>query len=321
MWAPLLLLLAALPQQCGGRLTAVWSDIENLNGGSHPGPGGPSMADAARTAQFVDLITNATAIAHAAHLRFAVDVNVDWMWEMSTDLPPRPFSEQVMSIVDEVTLMDYENECGGGGGGGGCDMEKALWLLAPWLSHSRWLQKSANHTCLVDTGLGLAFPGRPGSNTSHWNTSRAHTELELELSLRQGSALLHSLDQQYWAPSFSSLHRRFAVFEHLNYLSVSTFYPCPGDHVACATAGRPPRAIWCARRFLSLPLCHDIVTAAALCVPRMYDMVDDPARPQPLCSVSPAGAQNTTTVPVFIGSPSSSSVSQPPRSVEMGLKI
>ena len=89
----------------------------------------------AGTALFVELIRNASSIAHAGGLRFAIDTNVNWAAEMSTAGPPRPFLEQVMAIVDEVTLMDYENECGSEGRAAGrvpqeagrpCDMEKVL---------------------------------------------------------------------------------------------------------------------------------------------------------------------------------------------------
>jgi hypothetical protein len=62
-------------------------------------------------------------------------------------------ANQVMGLVDEVTLMDYENMCNAAPDGGRCSMDKALWLAAPWLSHARWLQKAENRTCLVDTGV------------------------------------------------------------------------------------------------------------------------------------------------------------------------
>jgi hypothetical protein len=71
-WAALAALAAAAltaPSVSDGKVVAVWSDIEALHGGRRPlDPRGPSLADTARTALFVELITNATAIANAGGL-------------------------------------------------------------------------------------------------------------------------------------------------------------------------------------------------------------------------------------------------------------
>ena len=145
------------------------------------------------------------------------------------------------------------------------------WLASPWFSYGEFLQRSENHTCLIDIGIGAAFPGPVAANRSQadahggWNSTRVHTELELEMSLRQGRDLVQTVLADR-SPAQSALFNRFAVFEHLNLLGISASYPCPGDNAACA-ADRPPRALW------------------------MYDMVDTPGKPQPLCSAFPSGYQ------------------------------
>ena len=125
-----------------------------------------------------------------------------------------------------------------------------------------------NRTVFVDTGIGLAFPGGP-NQTQHWDNPAIHTELELEVFLRQGTELLNgSFSSGVWNEAAFPLHRYFAAFEHLNYLAISAHYPCPGDNEACGPGpSRPPRALW------------------------MYDMLDDPQKPEPLCTVYPSGRQ------------------------------
>ena len=120
------------------------------------------------------------------------------------------------------------------------------WLASPWFSYGEFLQRRANHTCLIDIGIGAAFPGPVAANRSQadahggWNSTRVHTELELEMSLRQGRDLVQTVLADR-SPAQSALFNRFAVFEHLNLLGISASYPCPGDNAACA-ANRPPRA-------------------------------------------------------------------------------
>jgi hypothetical protein len=180
--------------------------------------------------------------------------------------------------------MDYENECGSAARAWGrvpqeagqlCNMERVLWAASPWFHYGEWLQRNENHTCLIDIGIGAAFPGAVAANQSQgerraaWNNTRAHTELELEMSLRQGHDFVQTVLRDVLftgLPSQSALFHHFAVFEHLNLLGVSASYPCPEDHAACA-ADRPPRALW------------------------MYDMVDVPGKPQPLCNAYPTGYQ------------------------------
>ena len=174
------------------------------------------------------------------------------------------------------------------------------WLASPWFSYGEFLQRSANHTCLIDIGIGAAFPGPVAANRSQadahggWNSTRVHTELELEMSLRQGRDLVQTVLADR-SPAQSALFNRFAVFEHLNLLGISASYPCPGDRAACA-ADRPPRALWMyllrqSCLFTLSPL-NTFPIHRLACISRSrYDMVDTPGKPQPLCSAFPSGYQ------------------------------
>ena len=76
-----------------GKVVGVWTDIEDH--GSIVG----------------GYLSNATQIAHSVNLRLAVDAQVGWASESNTVDPRRPVSQQVMDIVDQVTLMDYFTSC------------------------------------------------------------------------------------------------------------------------------------------------------------------------------------------------------------------
>ena len=102
---PLLLLLVSLAE---AKVSGVWIDVEGIDGAYCPTE---SAADCAgRTATFIATLHNATAIAHEAGMRFAVDANVAWATATGTDAVPdadrylcpeaqRPLHQQVMDIA------------------------------------------------------------------------------------------------------------------------------------------------------------------------------------------------------------------------------
>jgi len=110
-----------------------------------------------------------------------------------------------MYVHMQVTLMDYFADCGNGaplpsgpydgpspdprGTTHLCSIDGAMHYVAPFLSYAQWLLRVRNRTVLVDTGLGLAFPGAPNA-TQNWGSTELHTELEIEEWLRQGTDLL-----------------------------------------------------------------------------------------------------------------------------------
>ena len=93
-------LLAALlalghPHSAGGRVVAVWTDIEAIMGGrgTPNATTPPAAADVARSERFIEVITNASTLAHTGGFRLAVDANAAWSGRVSTDLPLRPLHQ------------------------------------------------------------------------------------------------------------------------------------------------------------------------------------------------------------------------------------
>ena len=279
-----LLALSHHPRSAGGRVVAVWTDIEAIMGGrgTPNATTPPTAADVARSERFIEVIANASTLAHTGGFRLAVDANAAWSGRVSTDLPLRPLHQQVMDIVDEITLMDYFEDCARWTGPTGghaddrdtgqrddshlCSIDEAVFNLTPFLIYADFLANQMGHVCLVDTGLSMATqfpPGTPNVSTAGWDNTAIHTELELETFLRRGNDLTSKFLAQ-------GLHRHFAVFEHINYLVTSAHWGCPLDHSFCgANTTRPPRALW------------------------MYDTLPpDPAHtPMRLCTAYPTGNQ------------------------------
>ena len=219
---------AVLPSLGAARVVGVWTDIEN----SHTIVG--------------DYLRNATTIAHTAGLRLAVDTQVGWGFAGNTEDPSRPVFEQVMDIVDELTIMDYFTSCSNSsrsrsaeGIGGHCDPTRALMLAAPFLNYAAFLQSSRNRTVLLDLGVALAAPG----STTH---GRIGEELELELFLLRTKEVLA---QNVGSGAFHN----FAVFENGGYRTLASATPCPPGNPVCCNASdpvctadgyRPSRAVW-----------------------------------------------------------------------------
>ena len=178
---PQLLLLQLCFRPCMGRVTGVWTDIESS--GHIVG----------------EYLRNATAEAHKARLRFAVDAQVGWAIEQNAVDPHRPVHEQVMDIVDEVTLMDYFTGCNVALSTATthCDPTMALFWLGPWLAYANFLLAAKNRTVLIDIGVGMdpknVTTGSPNYPNNHWISS------ELDLV-----ALLPKLALQRSTPGGSS---------------------------------------------------------------------------------------------------------------------
>ena len=218
------------------------------------GPAGP-LVEANVTAVWTDIeshstivggyLRNATSLAHGAGLRLAVDAQVGWAFESNGD-PSRPVHEQVMDIVDEITLMDYFTSCRNDslsrdaeGLAGRCDPMQAAYLAAPFLSYASFLQTARNRTVLLDIGIAMTPDGKDG---------RVSTELDLEIFLQRTWSFLHSQKgatnaDEPW--STATLHT-FAIFKGSSYQQIAAAQPCPSANPICATpaSSRPPRAIW-----------------------------------------------------------------------------
>ena len=263
----MLLRLLLLVGGASAKVTGVWIDVEGIYGTFCPHMTGGC---APRTTTFIDTLRNATAVAHGQSLRFAVDANVAWATATGTDEAQRPLSQQVMDIVDEITLMDYFDSCGSSTSDPAmpCDPTDAMINLAPFLSYATWLHNGPrNRTVFVDLGVNIGFPGIPGANNTQWGNSAIKTELQLELFLQRVAKLSN------YGTGGNQLFHNVAVFEHMNWLGVASYYPCPGDEQVCALCksdsqrnhcyGRPTRSLW------------------------MYDLVgtdNHPASTQPLCT-------------------------------------
>ena len=173
-----LAVLHLLVDSAAARVTGVWTDIES--GGDIVG----------------QYLRNATATAHSAHLRFAVDAQVGWSTQRNTVDPTRPVHEQVMDIVDEVVLMDYFTGCDSALSTANvrCDPTMALFWLAPWLTYANFLLKAKNRTVLIDVGVAVgpirnATTGRPDYPENHWISS----ELELEIFFQRSWTFIQSM--------------------------------------------------------------------------------------------------------------------------------
>eukprot|EP01052_Picozoa_sp_SAG31_P034499 SAG31_NODE_4041_length_3642_cov_2.683601_1_plen_1147_part_01 len=214
---------AILLNHCAEPLvTAVWVDIEN----------GSTIVG--------DYLRNASAVAHTAGLKMAVDAQVQWAFKIYADSPSQPLYQQLMNIVDEITLMDYWTACANvtvESSGESCDPTQALFLIAPWLSYASFLQEAQNRTVLLDLGVALkSATDRPGLTPG-----RIPDELQLELFLQRSAKVLRK-PGQVALHSWSSRHfHNFAIFDHFKYLGL---LPCPTQSRACAFETRQPRALW-----------------------------------------------------------------------------
>ena len=221
-WPPPLLLLLAAVWTCPyshAFVTGVWTDIENRS----------SITTG-------DFLLNATALAHGAGLRMAVDAPPSWALQASAAAPDDPLHEQLMDVVDEVTLMDYWTSCRNGslsrspdGLAGLCDPTQVLFLAAPWLSYANFLQRARNRTVRVDIGVAVrGAHDRPGLSPG-----RIASELQLEIFLRRASKYIGASvpSNKHWANHF----RTFGVFDHSKYAALA---PCPADNTLCRTDSR-----------------------------------------------------------------------------------
>ena len=128
------------------RVTGIWTDIED------------TQARGGMT--FIETLRQATAVAHTAGLRFAVDAQVGWAFENVTVGASRPTHQEVMDIVDEVTMMDYFSGCVDplSTEGMPCHISQAMFWLAPFMTYANFLQRMHNRTVLLDVGLGFYRP-------------------------------------------------------------------------------------------------------------------------------------------------------------------
>eukprot|EP01052_Picozoa_sp_SAG31_P022208 SAG31_NODE_1755_length_7344_cov_7.207039_6_plen_235_part_00 len=103
LWTAALCLLwcALLTPDADAKVTAVWIDVEDHD----------VIISGRNSTRDRGWLENATSIAHAAGLRFAADAQVGWALSGNSADPTRPVHEQVMDIVDEITLMDYFTAC------------------------------------------------------------------------------------------------------------------------------------------------------------------------------------------------------------------
>jgi hypothetical protein len=121
------------------KIVAVWIDVEDHE----------AIIDGRNASVDKGWLQNATEIAHSAELRFAADAQVGWAFAGNTADPTRPVHQQVMDIVDEITLMDYFTACSPSkpaGSAGRCDPTQAMYLAAPWISYASFLQTTRNRS-------------------------------------------------------------------------------------------------------------------------------------------------------------------------------
>ena len=224
----LLLLLQLHPQPSQGKIVGVWTDIE------------------AHSEIVGEYLANASAIARGAGLRLTVDAQVGWAFEANTVDPSRPVHQQVMDLVDEITLMDYFTACttssgasssgSSGPGPGGCDPTQAIYLAAPWLTYAEFLQRTRNRTVLIDVGVAVNVAGEHG---------RISSEVQLERFFETANGFLRKQNAcggktaSCGGPSFHN----FAIFEDPGYKDIAAAHPCT-DATCRPAASRPPRAIW-----------------------------------------------------------------------------
>ena len=146
--SPVLLLLALVlvaqrhVAPASARVTATWIDVEDHE----------AIIVGRNASRDRGWLQNATAIAHTAGLRFAADAQVGWAFAGNSADPTRPVHQQVMDIVDEITLMDYFSSCSTAkpeGPAGRCDPTQAMYLAAPWISYGSFLSTTRNHSVLL----------------------------------------------------------------------------------------------------------------------------------------------------------------------------
>jgi hypothetical protein len=89
------------PCPVSAKVVAVWIDVEDHD----------AIVDGRNATVDKGWLQNATEIAHTAGLRFAADAQVGWAFAGNKADPSRPVHQQVMDIVDEITLMDYFSSC------------------------------------------------------------------------------------------------------------------------------------------------------------------------------------------------------------------
>ena len=203
------------------KVTATWIDVEDHE----------AIIVGRNASRDRGWLQNATNIAHTAGLRFAADAQVGWAFAGNSADPTRPVHQQVMDIVDEITLMDYFSTCSTDkpdGPAGRCNPTQTIYLAAPWISYASFLATTRNHSVLLDIGVSL------GTNPS----GSIQSELDLEVFLsslgflhgEQGGGQIHNL----------------AVFENSQYEAMAKAAPCPVTDKVCAgpAGSRPARAIW-----------------------------------------------------------------------------
>ena len=142
--ATLCLLGLSQVQRACSKVVAVWIDVE-----SHE-----AIIDGRNASVDKGWLQNATNIAHSARLRFAADAQVGWAFAGNDADPNRPVHQQVMDIVDEITLMDYFTSCSSNvdtasaNSSGHCDPFQAMYLAAPWISYASFLRATQNRSVL-----------------------------------------------------------------------------------------------------------------------------------------------------------------------------
>ena len=219
----LLALLAVLRHATppvSARVTATWIDVEDHE----------AIIVGRNASRDRGWLQNATNIAHTAGLRFAADAQVGWAFAGNSADPTRPVHQQVMDIVDEITLMDYFSLCSTTepeGPAGRCNPLQAMYLAAPWISYASFLATTRNHSVLLDIGVSLG--------SSHGGIQ---SELDLEV-------FLNSLGFLHGEQGGENIHN-YAVFENGGYEAMAKAAPCPVTDKVCAgpASTRPARAIW-----------------------------------------------------------------------------
>ena len=126
-------MLGCLVPRVTSKIVAVWIDVEDHE----------AIIDGRNASVDKGWLQNATNIAHSANLRFAADAQVGWAFAGNSADPTRPVHQQVMDIVDEVTLMDYFTSCSSSGD---CDPTQAMYLAAPWISYASFLHTTRNRS-------------------------------------------------------------------------------------------------------------------------------------------------------------------------------
>jgi hypothetical protein len=221
----LLLLCLSWAPPTAGKLVGVWIDVEGPD--TPPGTGDATV--------FTRTLAQASSIARKAGLRFAVDAMVGWTHGNMTNAdhlgPPRPIYQQVMDIVDEITVMDYFDNCSGVSNSTPCPIHDATHNAVPFLAYADQLRRRTGRRVLVDIGL-IA--------TTYHGSFR--NEFQIESYLEQAQ-------RRFLRPNatLSSAFNKFAFFEYSAYLQIVTAYPCvPAGEPPCSTAAaqRPGRALW-----------------------------------------------------------------------------